>query len=658
MGLWDQRVKQHQGNNYTQEQQHIKPPVLDTLVSTPQDSIPQEQRVDPPGLATDIPRNATSLIPDTTPQELSQFPSTNDFMVPSLDQTSAASDSSMSTSDSLSDVPPLMERSLEDIDTEPINIQTRSSQLNKVGPNQHNQSNAPSTPVSVPTTDDVIARSVEYPTPSSVLYDDVPSLEADVKRGAERVQSRDHRMASASQAIRERQEREAQIAYSLQELMERIPNFRALDAWVRSAITQEYGKERNSEKRQDDEKTVKEFIYAATKRKMANDGTPMDEPTLQSWTKYIYDDVRGLSVLQDLLDDSTITEIMVVKENKVFVERRGRLEKTNIAFRDKAHVKDLIDRIIAPLGREINESQPNVDGRLPNRSRVSASIPPIAIDGPTLTIRKFPEHGWKMDDLLRNGSIDELGVYLLEYIVKAKQNTFVSGGTGAGKTVTLNALSNFIDPHDRILTLEDIAELQLEHDHVEAYEARPGALDGRGAIPIRLLLKNALRKRPDCIIVGECRGEETLDMLQALNTGHYGFSTGHANSPRELMQRLPVMVWMAGVDWSPIAVARQISSAIAFVVQIKRMRDGSRKVTQIAEILGLGREGAHAAGTEHQKDLGDDYIYMQDIYRFEETGTDENQAVLGQWKLGKRPKRIAELVRAGMNDLWMHEEDA
>ena len=346
----------------------------------------------------------------------------------------------------------------------------------------------------------------------------------------------------------------------------------------------------------------------------------------------IIDEALGLGPLEELLRDPSITEIMVNGRDKIFIERAGKIELTAKRFSSDRHVRLIIERIVAPLGRRIDEAQPMVDARLEDGSRVNAIIEPLAIDGPTLTIRKFPSNRMQAGDLTRMGSITEPLVDFLRAAVEARLNILVSGGTGSGKTTLLNVLSNFIPETDRIVTIEDAAELSLAQDHVVRLESRPPNIQGAGEIRIRDLLKNALRMRPDRIIVGECRGGEALDMLQAMNTGHDGsLTTVHANSPRDALSRVETLVLMAGFDLPVRAIREQVAGAIDMIIQIGRMRDGTRKVVSISEVVGLEGE----------------VVTMQEIAYFDQRGIDKDGRVMGDFQFtGVQPmclKRFEEL---------------
>lgn len=329
----------------------------------------------------------------------------------------------------------------------------------------------------------------------------------------------------------------------------------------------------------------------------------------------VIDEVVGYGPIQPLIDDPQITEIMVNGPHRVYVEIGGRIHLTDRRFVDDEHVLRVIDRIVAPLGRRVDESMPMVDARLPDGSRVNAIIPPLALNGPCLTIRKFSRTPLTPDRLVELGTLSEEMRIFLEASVQARLNILVSGGTGSGKTTTLNALSSFVPPDERIITIEDAAELQLQQEHVISLESRPPNIEGKGEITIRQLVRNALRMRPDRIIVGEVRGAEALDMLQAMNTGHDGsMSTLHANSPRDALSRLETMVLMAGTELPSRAIREQISSALHLIVHQARLRDGSRKITHITEVQRM--EG--------------DQITLQDLFLYHQRGVDRNGRVVGE----------------------------
>jgi pilus assembly protein CpaF len=337
-------------------------------------------------------------------------------------------------------------------------------------------------------------------------------------------------------------------------------------------------------------------------------------------------DILGFGPLQELLNDPEISEIMVNGPKKVYVEKRGKIQLTDVTFVDEQHVLRVIDRIVAPLGRRIDESSPMVDARLPDGSRVNAVIRPIALCGPTISIRKFRKEGITIDDLIRFGSLTSEMAEFLSACVRASLNIVVSGGTGSGKTTMLNVLSSFIPDDERIITVENAAELQLRQEHVVPLESRPPNVEGKGEISIRDLVINTLRMRPERIVVGECRGGEALEMLQAMNTGHDGsMTTLHANSPRDAIARIETMCLMAGMDLPVRAIREQIASAVNLIVQLARLKDGSRKVIYITEVQGM--EG--------------DVVVLSDIFVFEQQGLDERGKIIGQLKpTGIRPRFI------------------
>ena len=364
------------------------------------------------------------------------------------------------------------------------------------------------------------------------------------------------------------------------------------------------------------------------------------EPTLlsshekQQICDEVLDEVFGLGPLEPLLKDPTISDILVNTSKHVYVERRGLLELTTVAFRDDQHLLRIIDKIVSQVGRRIDESTPMVDARLSDGSRVNAIIPPLAVDGPILSIRRFSTDKLMPADLVERKAMTQGMIELLEAAVKAKLNIIISGGTGSGKTTLLNALSVFINPKERIVTIEDAAELQLKQPHVVRLETRPPNLEGNGAVRQRELLVNSLRMRPDRIVVGEVRGEEALDMLQAMNTGHDGsLTTIHANSPRDAISRLEVMVSMANSNMQVNSIRQQIASAVHMLVQASRFSDGSRRVTGITEVTGM--EG--------------NIITLQDLFVFEKRGIDPDGHVIGRFAAtGIRPKFYEKLLSAGI----------
>ncbi|MBF0450987.1 MAG: CpaF family protein [Candidatus Magnetomorum sp.] len=348
--------------------------------------------------------------------------------------------------------------------------------------------------------------------------------------------------------------------------------------------------------------------------------SPDDNDRLVNEIKH---EVLGLGPLEPLLADESISEIMCNGYNNVYVERKGRLEKIGVRFRDDSHLMKIIDKIATNIGRRIDESSPMVDARLADGSRVNAIISPLAIDGPCLTIRKFSKDPLQVSDLIKFGSISAQAARLMEGVVKARLNVIISGGTGSGKTTMLNVFSSFIPHDERIVTIEDSAELQLQQDHVVRLETRPPNMEGHGEITIRGLVKNCLRMRPDRIVVGEVRSGEALDMMQAMSTGHDGsITTLHANTPRDCLGRLETLVAMGGLDISEKAIRRQIAAAIHVIVQVARLSDGSRKVISFSEVTGM--EG--------------NTITLQEIFKFEQTGVDQHGKVIGQFgPTGIRP---------------------
>ena len=330
----------------------------------------------------------------------------------------------------------------------------------------------------------------------------------------------------------------------------------------------------------------------------------------------LYDEVRGLGPLETLLKDETVSDILVNGPQQVFVERGGKLQLSDVTFKDEKHLMRIIDKIVSAVGRRVDESNPYVDARLQDGSRFNAMVPPIAVDGSLVSIRKFKKDKLGIDDLVRFGAFSEEMAVYLQAAVATRLNVIVSGGTGSGKTTTLNALSSFIDDSERILTIEDTAELQLQQTHVGRMESRPPNVEGRGAVTPRDCLKNALRMRPDRIIVGETRGEEVIDMLQAMNTGHDGsMTTIHANNPRDGVSRLENMIAMAGIEMPLKAMRSQISSAVNLIVQASRLQDGSRRMTSITEITGM--EG--------------DVISMQEVFKFQRTGLTPDNKIIGHF---------------------------
>ena len=358
---------------------------------------------------------------------------------------------------------------------------------------------------------------------------------------------------------------------------------------------------------EDTNKIINDILYESKRNLSFSDK--------QKVAGYVMDEIFGYGPITSLINDGTITEIMVNGPDDVFVERRGKIVRVENSFRDNTHIMHTIDKIISPLGRRVDESSPMVDGRLPDGSRVNVIIPPLSVKGPTITIRKFAVDPYTLEDLITFGTLNQDMAKLLKASVRGRINVLVAGGTGSGKTTLLNVVSGFIPQTERIVTIEDAAELQLQQDHVVTLESRPPNIEGKGQVAIRELVINSLRMRPDRIIVGEVRGGEALDMLQAMNTGHDGsITTIHANSPRDSLARLETMVMMSGMELPSKAIREQVSSAIELVVFVSRYTDGSRKVAKISEITGM--EG--------------DTITLQDLYVFKQEGFDEGGTVLGK----------------------------
>jgi pilus assembly protein CpaF len=348
----------------------------------------------------------------------------------------------------------------------------------------------------------------------------------------------------------------------------------------------------------------------------------------------VLDETFGFGPLEVLLKDPTISDILVNGPHKIYVERRGKLEKTEVKFRDNDHLLQIIDRIVSKVGRRVDETSPMVDARLPDGSRVNAIIPPLALDGPTMSIRRFGANPLKLEDLLNYKAFTPEMAMLMEACIKARLNIVISGGTGCGKTTLLNTLSAFIPSDERIVTIEDAAELQLQQDHIVRLETRPPNIEGKGAVNTRDLVRNALRMRPERIIIGECRGPESLDMLQAMNTGHAGsMTTLHANTPRDAQARLETMIMMAGMELPIKAMRQQIASAVDLIIQANRLQGGPRKVTMLTEVMNMEQ----------------DIIIMQDIFKYKQLGIDQNGRAFGQFEAtGVRPSFVSRLESAGI----------
>jgi pilus assembly protein CpaF len=348
----------------------------------------------------------------------------------------------------------------------------------------------------------------------------------------------------------------------------------------------------------------------------------------------VLDETFGFGPLEILLKDNAVADIMINGPKKVFVERKGRIVRSDVVFRDNQHLLQIIDRIVSKVGRRIDETSPMVDARLPDGSRLNAIIPPLALDGPSLTIRRFGSNPLSLEDLLKFGAFTPEMVMLLEGAIKARLNIIISGGTGSGKTTLLNTLSSFI-PHDqRVITIEDAAELQLQQEHVLRLETRPPNIEGKGRVTATDLVRNSLRMRPDRVIIGECRGPETLDMLQAMNTGHEGsMTTIHANTPRDAVSRMETMIMMGGIELPIKALRQQFAAAVHLIIQANRLQGGPRKITHITEVLNMEQ----------------DTVIMQDIFLFVQDGIDENGRAFGHFEsTGVRPSFMARLEQSGI----------
>jgi pilus assembly protein CpaF len=408
-------------------------------------------------------------------------------------------------------------------------------------------------------------------------------------------------------------------------------DFGVLKAAIHRKLIQKLNLDRVTEVNRDE---VRREVGQILEGLVVGESTPMSMQERERLAKEVLDEVFGLGPLEPLLADPTISDILVNTYKSVYVERKGMLEQTNIRFRDDAHLMTIIDRIVSAVGRRVDESSPMVDARLADGSRVNAIIPPLAIDGPCLSIRRFGHNRLAAEELISNRSLTPQMLELLRGCVKARLNILISGGTGAGKTTFLNVLSSYISNRERIVTIEDAAELLLNQEHVVRLETRPPNIEGKGIVQQRQLVINALRMRPDRIIVGEVRGEETLDMLQAMNTGHDGsLTTIHANSPRDALSRLETMVAMSNLNLPETAIRRQIAAALDVVVQMSRMSDGTRKIVRISEITGMEGE----------------MVTLQDIFAFHKRGIRENGEVLGDFlPTGIRPQFSERLLVTGI----------
>jgi pilus assembly protein CpaF len=409
-------------------------------------------------------------------------------------------------------------------------------------------------------------------------------------------------------------------------------DFNAVKTAIHRKLIQKLNLDRLNEIRRED---VRREMSQILESLVVGESTPMTLEERERLSSEVLDEVFGLGPLEPLLNDPTVSDILVNTHKRVYVERRGILEETSVQFRDDTHLMTIIDRIVSAIGRRVDESSPMVDARLADGSRVNAIIPPLAVDGPCLSIRRFGRERLMAADLVQNNTLTGSMLEMLSGCVTARLNILISGGTGAGKTTFLNAVSSYISDRERIVTIEDAAELQLHQEHVVRLETRSPNIEGKGAIQQRELVINSLRMRPDRIIVGEVRGEEALDMLQAMNTGHDGsLTTIHANSPRDAIARLETMVAMASLNIPSVAIRRQIASALDVVIQVSRLSDGTRKVINIAEITGL--EG--------------DVITMQDIFTFRKRGIRDNGDVIGEFApSGVRPRFAERLAVAGIH---------
>ncbi|KNY25097.1 CpaF family protein [Pseudobacteroides cellulosolvens] len=421
--------------------------------------------------------------------------------------------------------------------------------------------------------------------------------------------------------------------------------FAEVKAKIHSKIIEQIKTEafKNMEPDEDDE-GLKNEITAIAEEILEQETSYFSKNDRQKIISEVIDETIGFGPINPLIHDSSVSEIMVNGPDQVYVEKKGRLTLSDVTFKDEQHVMHVIEKIVAPLGRRIDESSPMVDARLPNGSRVNVIIPPLALNGPTITIRKFSEKPYTVKDLINFGTITPNIAMFLKACVESRLNIVVSGGTGSGKTTTLNVISSFIPDDERIVTIEDAAEIQLRQEHVVRLETRPPNIEGKGAITIRDLVRNSLRMRPDRIVVGEVRSGEALDMLQAMNTGHDGsLTTGHANTPRDMVARLETMVLMAGMELPVRAIREQIASAVDLIVQQSRLKDGSRKITHITEVVGM--EG--------------DIITLQDIFVYKQKGKDENGKMIGDVvPTGIKPKFFDKFDKAGVilpQDLFSHD---
>jgi pilus assembly protein CpaF len=408
-------------------------------------------------------------------------------------------------------------------------------------------------------------------------------------------------------------------------------NYRELKTQIHAQIVEEMDLESLNKLQED---VARKRVGEAIRELLQRDRTPLTLKERDQLVHEILNELFGLGPIEPLLEDATVSDILVNGPDNIYVERAGVLERTDLFFNDSPHLMRIIERIVSRVGRRVDESSPMVDARLADGSRVNAIIPPLALDGPSMSIRRFGGHKLSAESYIEYGTLTSQMLELLKACVKGKLNVMVSGGTGAGKTTLLNILSSFIPANERIITIEDAAELRLNQPHVVRLETRPPNIEGKGAVRQRQLVINALRMRPDRIVVGEVRGEEAVDMLQAMNTGHEGsLTTIHANSPRDALSRLETMIAMAELNLPDRAVRQQIASAINVIVQVARLPDGSRKIISISEVTGME----------------DSVITMQDLFVFERAGFDENNKVVGKFRpVGIRPKFAERLESCGI----------
>lgn len=423
----------------------------------------------------------------------------------------------------------------------------------------------------------------------------------------------------------------SKTASSLRQQESKQNSFEALKQRIHSKLVDKLDMSRVGELEGD---TLRREIRLVVEHLCDTEDTLLNRSERELLIGEVLNETFGLGPLEALLKDATISDILINGPKNIYVERRGRMEKTSVTFRDNDHLMQIIDRIISKVGRRVDETCPMVDARMMDGSRFNAIIPPLALDGACVSIRRFGANPLKLEDLLNYKAFTPEMVMLLEGAIKARLNIIIAGGTGSGKTTLLNTLSSFISNSDRIVTIEDAAELQLQQDHVVRLETRPPNIEGKGAMTATDLVRNALRMRPERIIIGECRGSETLDMLQAMNTGHEGsLTTVHANTPRDAIARMETMIMMAGFELPLKAMRTQIASAVDLIVQANRLQGGPRKITYITEIVGMEQ----------------DTVIMQEIYKYNQQGIDENGRAYGQFTAtGIRPTFMSRLEAAGV----------